>query len=212
MNEVSLLTDQDKETKDDLNKVTLMTVHAAKGLEFSYVFVIGLEENLFPSMMSGESKETLEEERRLFYVAITRARKRLFLSFATNRFRWGQYIDCEESRFINEIDDKFLEKKEFFSSKNINPYKIYAKTKNQNLNKKSNKNLQKLSRIKSAKAVSDEINKIRTGSIVKHKNFGEGKVLAISGKEVNKKATVFFNGFGQKQLLLKFAKLEIKKI
>jgi len=212
LNEVSLLTDQDKETKDDLNKVTLMTVHAAKGLEFSYVFVIGLEENLFPSMMSGESKETLEEERRLFYVAITRARKRLFLSFATNRFRWGQYIDCEESRFINEIDDKFLEKKEFFSSKNINPYKIYAKTKNQNLNKKSNKNLQKLSRIKSAKALSDEINKIRTGSIVKHKNFGEGKVLAISGKEVNKKATVFFNGFGQKQLLLKFAKLEIKKI
>ena len=89
MSEVSLLTDQDKETKDDLNKITLMTVHAAKGLEFSYVFVIGLEENLFPSMMSGESKETLEEERRLFYVAITRARKRLFLSFATNRFRWG---------------------------------------------------------------------------------------------------------------------------
>ena len=212
MSEVSLLTDQDKETKDDINKVTLMTVHAAKGLEFSYVFVIGLEENLFPSMMSGESKESLEEERRLFYVAITRARKRLFLSFATNRFRWGQYIDCEESRFINEIDDKFLEKKEVFSTKNNNPYKIYAKTKNQDLNKKSNNKLRQLSKIESIKLGNDETHKIQAGSIVKHKNFGEGKVLTISGEGVSKKATIFFNGFGQKQLLLKFAKLEIKKI
>ena len=212
MSEVSLLTDQDKETKDDINKVTLMTVHAAKGLEFSYVFVIGLEENLFPSMMSGESKESLEEERRLFYVAITRARKRLFLSFATNRFRWGQYIDCEESRFINEIDDKLLEKKEVFSTKNNNPYKIYAKTKNQDLNKKSNNKLRQLSKIESIKLGNDETHKIQAGSIVKHKNFGEGKVLTISGEGVSKKATIFFNGFGQKQLLLKFAKLEIKKI
>ena len=86
MQDVALLTDQDRESQNDFDKVTLMTVHAAKGLEFPYVFLVGLEENLFPSMMSGESQENLEEERRLFYVAITRAKKRLFLTFDTTRF------------------------------------------------------------------------------------------------------------------------------
>ncbi|MDG2449569.1 MAG: 3'-5' exonuclease, partial [Saprospiraceae bacterium] len=112
MQDVALLTDQDRETKDDFNKVSLMTVHAAKGLEFPYVFVVGLEENLFPSMMSGEIEENLEEERRLFYVAITRAKKRLFLSFATTRFKWGQFIDSQPSRFINELEENCIEKQE----------------------------------------------------------------------------------------------------
>jgi len=209
MSEVALLTDQDQEKKDDINKITLMTVHAAKGLEFPYVFLVGLEENLFPSMMSGESKEALEEERRLFYVAITRAEKRLFLSFTTNRFRWGQFIDCEPSRFISEIDEKFIEKKEIYTSKR-DTYKIYAKTKR---NKKENltQNLKKLTKISQEKntAITD---KIRPGSKVRHKKFGEGKVLNISDEGANKKAIVFFTGFGQKQLLLKFAKLEIKEI
>ena len=98
MQDVALLTNQDNEKTEDFNKVTLMTVHAAKGLEFPYVFVVGLEQNLFPSMMAGDSQENLEEERRLFYVAITRAEKRLFLSHTTNRFKWGQYVDCEPSR------------------------------------------------------------------------------------------------------------------
>ena len=113
------------------NAVRIMTIHKAKGLEFPYVFVVGLEENLFPSMMSGESQENLEEERRLFYVAITRAKKRLFLSFASTRFKWGQFIDCKPSRFISELDDSFLEKHELTPKKknDFGPNKIYAKTK-----------------------------------------------------------------------------------
>ncbi len=106
MQDVALLTNQDNEKAEDFNKVTLMTVHAAKGLEFPYVFIVGLEQNLFPSMMAGDSQENLEEERRLFYVAITRAKKRLFLSHTSNRFKWGQYINCEPSRFLYEINEE----------------------------------------------------------------------------------------------------------
>ena len=218
MEDVALLTDQDKETEEDFNKVTLMTVHAAKGLEFPYVFVVGLEENLFPSMMSGESQENLEEERRLFYVAITRAEKRLFLSFASSRFKWGQYTDCEPSRFISELDESFLEKHEI-TPKNKNdfsPHKIYAKTK---FKKKEYsaatkkfippKNLTNINRAKDVSINESDLSKIQTGMKVKHARFGEGKVLTISGDGADKKAGVFFSGIGLKQLLLKFAKLEI---
>ena len=220
MQDVALLTDQDKESKDDSNKVTLMTVHSAKGLEFPYVFVVGLEEQLFPSMMSGESQESLEEERRLFYVAITRAEKRLFLSFATSRFKWGQFIDCEPSRFISEINDVFLEKHELelINKKNFSPHKIYAKTK---YTKKAispstkkfitPKNLTNINRVKNIRINSSDLSKIQIGMHVKHASFGDGKVISLSGEGSNRKAIVFFNGIGQKQLLLKFAKLEIKK-
>ena len=220
MQDVALLTDQDKETEDDFNKVTLMTVHAAKGLEFPYVFVVGLEEQLFPSMMSGESQENLEEERRLFYVAITRAEKRLFLSFATSRFKWGQFIDCEASRFISELDDSFLEKHELElkKKKEFSPHKIYAKTK---YSKKpisaptkkfiAPKNLTNINRIKNISINGSDLSEIQTGMQVKHASFGKGKVLSIFGEGSNKKAMVFFTGIGQKQLLLKFAKLEIIK-
>ena len=220
MEDVALLTDQDKETEEDFNKVTLMTVHAAKGLEFPYVFVVGLEENLFPSMMSGESQENLEEERRLFYVAITRAEKRLFLSFASSRFKWGQYTDCVPSRFISELDDSFLEKHELAPKKrqDSSPHKIYAKTK---FNKKEYsaptkkfippKNLTNLNRAKNISINASDLSKIQTGMKVKHARFGEGKVLTISGYGADKKAGVFFNGIGLKQLLLKFAKLELIK-
>ena len=218
MEDVALLTDQDKETEDDFNKVTLMTVHAAKGLEFPYVFVIGLEENLFPSMMSGESQENLEEERRLFYVAMTRAKERLFLSFASTRFKWGQLTDCQPSRFISELDDKYLEKHEHTpkKKKEYNPYKIYAKTKYKKkeyspTTKKfvSPKNLTNINRAKNISINESDLSKIQNGMQVKHSRFGEGKVLSISGEGSNKKATVFFTGIGQKELLLKFAKLEI---
>ena len=218
MEDVALLTDQDKETDDDFNKVTLMTVHAAKGLEFPYVFVVGLEENLFPSMMSGESQENLEEERRLFYVAITRAKKRLFLSFASTRFKWGQFTDCKPSRFISELDDSYLEKHEHTpkKKKEYNPYKIYAKTKYKKKEyspptKKfvSPKNLTNINRAKNISINESDLSKIQNGMQVKHSRFGEGKVLSISGEGSNKKATVFFTGIGQKELLLKFAKLEI---
>ena len=214
MQDVALLTDQDKETKEDFNKVTLMTVHAAKGLEFSYVFVVGLEENIFPSLMSGESLENLEEERRLFYVAITRAKKRLFLSFATTRFKWGQFIESKPSRFINELDDYYVKKQEIsLKDKNYSPHKIYAKTK-KNLVDNTRKitipnNLTNVKKASKININESDLIKITTGAQVIHSRFGMGKVINISGEGNNKKATVFFNGIGQKTLLLKFAKLEI---
>ena len=215
MKDVALLTDQDLENEDDFNKVTLMTVHAAKGLEFPYVFVVGLEENLFPSMMSGQSQEDLEEERRLFYVAITRAEKRLFLSFARSRFKWGQYNESDPSRFINEIDEKYIEKHEAPSiNKDFRPHKIFAKIKKEKANTSVNKiyqgrKLTNINRSKNINITESDLSKISNGMTVKHSRFGEGKVISISGEGSNKKATVFFNGIGQKQLLLKFAKLEI---
>ena len=217
MQDVALLTDQDKETEDDLNKITLMTVHAAKGLEFPYVFVVGMEENLFPSMMSGENQENLEEERRLSYVAITRAEKRLFLSFATTRFKWGQFTDSQPSRFISELDANCFEKQEIsLNKKDYNPNKIYAKTKykRKEYSAPTQKfippnNLTNINRAKNININHSDLSKITNGMLVKHGRFGEGKVINISGEGSNKKATVFFNGIGQKQLLLKFAKLEI---
>ncbi len=217
MQDVALLTDQDEETKYDTNKVTLMTVHAAKGLEFPYVFVVGLEENLFPSMMSGENQESLEEERRLFYVAITRAKIRLFLSYAKTRFKWGQFTESKMSRFLNELDEEYIEKQEIFlEKKDYKPYKIYPKVKlvktksySNNLKSIPSKKLTKVNTVENTEIGRNTLNKIRNGMEVKHNKFGKGKVLNISGEGSNKKATVFFNGIGQKNLLLKFARLEI---
>ena len=213
MTDVALLTNQDNEKEEDLNKVTLMTVHAAKGLEFPYVFIVGLEQNLFPSMMSGDSQENLEEERRLFYVAITRAEKRLFLSFATNRFKWGQFIDCEPSRFLSELDSKYLEKTEIHAKKKEKFFKqkkqgIKNRFEKKNLKPNIPSNLKKVNTSLTGVNSSD-INKIQNGMNVLHSKFGNGKIIEISGEDANKKATIFFEKFGQKQLLLKFAKLEI---
>ena len=214
MQDVALLTNQDKEKKDDLNKVTLMTIHAAKGLEFPYVFIIGLEEDLFPSIMSRESQETLEEERRLFYVAITRAKQRLFLSFAATRFRWGQLIDSKASRFIGELETEYIEKHQMgITKKQPYQYQIHNKIKTKkekNLN--NHIKINKLKKITSTKDIHinpSNLSEIKNGMQVKHHKFGQGKVLTISGEGNNKKALVFFNEIGKKQLLLKFAKLEI---
>jgi DNA helicase-2/ATP-dependent DNA helicase PcrA len=214
MQDIALLTDADNEKEDDYNKVTLMTIHAAKGLEFPYVFVVGLEENLFPSLMALDSRDGLEEERRLFYVAITRAEKRLFLSYALCRFKWGQYTDCNPSRFLEELDSKFIKQNEIklIQKQKIKPsYKIFAKTKKI---KKSAfsvpKNLKRINSRDSSVNPSD-LGNIQAGIKVKHGRFGKGKILKIEGKDANKKATVFFEGIGQKMLLLKFAKLEIIK-
>lgn len=217
MQDVALLTDQDKEQEYNTNKVTLMTVHAAKGLEFPYVFVVGLEENLFPSMMSGENQESLEEERRLFYVAITRAKKRLFLSFATTRFKWGQFTESKASRFINELDEKYIKKQEIsLLENNYKPHKIYPKVKYKRKESYANnhksiysKKFTKISTSKNTDINISSLNKIKNGIQVIHNKFGIGKVLNVSGEGSNKKATIFFNGIGQKKLLLKFAKLEI---
>ena len=214
MQDVALLTDQDTEKDNDFNKVTMMTVHAAKGLEFPYVFVVGLEENMFPNIMSSESQEALEEERRLFYVAITRAEKRLFLSYASTRFKWGQFIDSEKSRFIDELDEKCLEKHEHFPSSEpkkskkflINKYQLNTNKFDLDLNKRRLKKVNYF-----AKNDCSDIEKIKNGMNVKHSSFGIGKIINISGEGANKKATVFFSGVGQKNMLLKFAKLEIVK-
>jgi len=216
---VSLLTDADKDDGDP-NKVSLMTIHAAKGLEFPYVFVVGLEENLFPSIMSLNSRSDLEEERRLFYVAITRAEKQATLSYAENRYKWGNFTTCEPSRFIEEISEKFIEY----------PRKVIHKTGNQlrfkiddpgSSVKKSPKfsqgNLKKIadSRVGEKGSEGDSrfsaspSNEIQSGMQVEHQRFGKGKVLNIEGAGASRKATVFFPVVGQKQLLLNYAKLKI---
>ena len=213
MKDVALLTDSDKETKDDYNKITLMTIHASKGLEFPYVFVVGMEEGLFPSMMSGNSQSELEEERRLFYVAITRAEKRLFLSHSNIRFKWGQYIDSEPSRFLSELDQRYIVKKNFAETQKVEqrPYKIFAKTKTNFKKSSIPKKFVKVNSSDHSRIKQSDISELQNGQLVKHSKFGTGKVINIEGEGGNKKAIVFFNGIGQKQLLLKFARLEIIK-
>ncbi len=208
VNEVALITDQDNDNTNIRNSVTLMTVHAAKGLEFQNVFIVGLEENLFPSMLSLQNIEDIEEERRLFYVAITRAEKRLFISFTSNRFKWGQFINCEPSRFIYEIDEKYTEKKEA-KNKELFQKNIYLKTKNSD-NKQINKiKLKRLPRFLSSKEENNNLIKFKVGSKVKHIKFGEGEIISLEEDGVNKKAIISFKMFGVKKLLLRFAKLQL---
>ena len=224
MQDVALLTEQDKEEKNDKNRVTLMTIHAAKGLEFPYVFLVGLEENLFPSQLAIHSRQELEEERRLFYVGLTRAEKRIQLSYATSRWRWGQLIDCEPSRFLEEIDDSLLDwqfvfRKKINAKPRPNNYKINTnystrqKTTNQNSTPNfTPKNLTKINKSSSLNqsSVTDN-NLLQEGMLVEHDRFGIGKILKIENKNGTKKAIVLFNESGEKQLLLKFAKLKIIK-
>ena len=213
MKDVALLTDSDNEKKEDYNKLVLMTIHASKGLEFPYVFVVGMEEGLFPSMMSGNSQSELEEERRLFYVAITRAKKRLFLSNANIRFKWGQYIDSEESRFLSELDSQFVTRKNFAKSQKTanNQHEIFAKKRIENDKQSIPKKFISTNSIKDHNINIDDLSNLQNGQVVKHSKFGTGKIINIEGEGGNKKATIFFNGLGKKQLLLKFARLEIVK-
>ena len=212
--DVALLTDADADD-DSEPKVSLMTIHAAKGLEFPVVFLVGLEENLFPSQLSLNSRADLEEERRLFYVAITRAEKTLVLSYAQTRFRWGNLIQCEPSRFVDEIDAQFLEfpskitepkRKAFsFDQERIN-FSSTGKSTSQNPNLKP---VRKLKTSPPSNFESDDASLIATGMEVMHEKFGKGKVIATEGESPNKKATVFFPRVGHKQLLLRFAKVKI---
>jgi DNA helicase II / ATP-dependent DNA helicase PcrA len=217
--DVALLTDADQEDKESNDKVSLMTVHSAKGLEFKYVYIVGMEENLFPSQLSLNSRTELEEERRLFYVALTRAEKKAFLSYATTRYRWGNLISCEPSRFIEEVPEEFLdlpkEKAEASFDDEISSYnspkKFYAKStapKQETPTFKAPKNLKKIDTVSSSSTATQAIN-ISVGNNVMHEKFGKGKVLSVEGATPNQKATIFFPEHGQKQLLLKFAKLEV---
>lgn len=228
---VVLLTDLDTDKKDDRNKVTIMTAHSAKGLEFKQVFITGLEEDLFPSRLSSSTREELEEERRLFYVAITRAMKRVILSYAESRYKWGVLLRCTPSRFLNEIDADFIEqsrlmsndfhqRSNFPSSRKIHFYlgndqdkKIKTKI-SRDLTSRGKKQVRNEPDLQASKDHSfefDDPSAIQVGMEVEHPRFGKGKVLSMDGEFPNKKATVFFQSAGQKQLLLKFAKLRILK-
>jgi len=215
MNEVALLSDQDSSDDDEKEKVTLMTIHAAKGLEFPYVFVTGLEENLFPSQLSINSRADLEEERRLFYVAITRAEKRAHISYALTRFKWGNLIYCEPSRFIEDIEEEFLDypyletQTKKFQDFTLKPKQTLTFPSKTNKPYSPPRNLKKLSNTSPQAFEGSPAEEIITGVEVEHQRFGKGKVLQVEGQIPNKKATVFFQGIGQKQLLLKFAKLKV---
>jgi len=216
LQEISLLTDADQDDPDDNNKVSLMTIHAAKGLEFPYVFVVGMEENLFPSIMSLNSRADLEEERRLFYVAITRAEVAATLSYAENRYRWGNHTTCEPSRFIEEIDEQYIDiprkvfnhPSDFSTLSNDDSHTISKPTFNKNRLKKISDSRKKEAN-NSTSFESSPSDKIKAGVQVEHQRFGKGKVLNVEGKGASRKATVFFPAVGQKQLLLKFAKLKV---
>ncbi len=219
MEDVALLTDADNETEDDYNKVSLMTIHSAKGLEFPYVFIVGMEENLFPSQLSVNSRTELEEERRLFYVALTRAEKAAFLSYAQTRFKFGNITYAEPSRFISEIPLDYLEMPE------ARPPRNFAGTRlNQDqVNRVSQRSpippgkklvsLQKASSTPASNTSTPTVNKgsgdVKEGQTVEHLRFGRGKVVKVEGIGPSKKAVISFDKHGEKQILLKFAKLKI---
>lgn len=229
LEDVALATDMDKDTGDD-DRVALMTIHLAKGLEFPYVYIVGMEEELFPSAMSMNTRSDLEEERRLFYVALTRAEKQAYLTYTQSRYRWGKLVDAEPSRFIQEIDEKFLDqmvpqddhkykplidndifgevdKSKFRQKKPVNgtPPPSHKPTEEQ---------LRKLRKMKPpsspepAGAVKETI-KLEAGNQVEHLRFGKGNVLKIEGVGQDKKAEIDFENGGIKKLLLKFAKLKV---
>ncbi|MEI6851793.1 MAG: UvrD-helicase domain-containing protein [Bacteroidota bacterium] len=212
MQDIALLTDADTEDKNQTDRVSLMTIHQAKGLEYPYVFVAGLEENLFPSMQSLHSREDLEEERRLFYVAITRAMKRLTLSYAENRYKYGEMIYSEKSRFIDEIDPQYLDVARKTPQQHVeNSWQ--KKTVAPPLQKKP-LGLKKINPSMAPPAVpsdftASDTEDIRVGMTVEHQRFGRGKVMTLEGAGPNKKSTVLFDGIGAKQLLLQYAKLRI---
>jgi DNA helicase-2/ATP-dependent DNA helicase PcrA len=213
---VSLMTDQDTDKPEDRNKVSLMTIHSAKGLEFSYVFIAGLEEDLFPSQFSSGTAKEIEEERRLFYVAITRAMKRVLITFAKTRYRWGNLIDCRPSRFLREIDPKYLRTNTTSRQSQIREEEeeddspVLIRPPLRRTIPVRNPALPPLSKDETVEP--DDPDKIQSGMNVKHARFGQGKVLQIEGDGNSRKATVFFKDHGQKQLLLKFARLQILKV
>ena len=201
LQDISLYSETDKSFSSD--RVSLMTIHMAKGLEFNVVYVVGIEENLFPSILSLNSSEDLEEERRLFYVAMTRAKDKLILSHCDFRFKWGNIIECEPSRFIEEVDLAYIEKNNFKEEfkptidNNISRIRKLRKRGFVNVNKVNNKN--------------SPIINIVVNDVVEHQRFGLGLVEKIEGDIQNKKATINFKIGGRKTILLKFAKLKIKK-
>lgn len=236
LSEVSLLSDQDTDKEADKEKVTMMTIHASKGLEFKNVFIVGLEEDLFPSSMAKNEMRGLEEERRLFYVAITRAEDFCMLTYAKSRFRNGQINACNPSRFLKDIDASYLNMSGSLLFGNTPPeYSAndeyedkVSKTDDHYTNKlqfsssssflplesakpqlpKSNFVNAKIAKPKLSAGGNDSVN---IGDIIRHERFGIGKVTNVSGDIDSRKATVEFENSGTKQLLLKFARFQIIK-
>ncbi|MBC8110967.1 MAG: ATP-binding domain-containing protein, partial [Verrucomicrobia bacterium] len=201
---VALLTNADDDDKKDNDKVTLMTVHSAKGLEFKNVFVVGMEEDLFPSQMMLGSRESLEEERRLFYVAITRAEHKLTLSYAETRYQFGRLKQCEPSRFLKEIDENFLK----VSSKSL-AKEEFSTGFVKNLTKQKTFSANAIVHTPSADFKASDTSTLLTGMKVEHPKFGFGLVTAVDLKSADKKAVINFEKAGEKTLLLSFAKLRI---
>jgi DNA helicase-2/ATP-dependent DNA helicase PcrA len=231
LEDVALATDLDKDTGDD-DRVALMTIHLAKGLEFPYVYIVGMEEDLFPSGMSMNTRSELEEERRLFYVALTRAEKQAYLTYTQNRYRWGKLIDAEPSRFLEEIDEKYVENLTPIDSaqyryKPLIDNDIFGEIDKSKLRQikpkkgtpplvgKPNENqLRKLRKLKPEIAspvgntnIIDP--NLAAGALVNHTRFGRGKVIKIEGVGNDKKAEILFDKGDVKKLLLRFAKLEV---
>ena len=239
LSEVSLLTDQDSDKDGDDEKITLMTVHSAKGLEFKNVFVVGMEENLFPSSMVGDSPRALEEERRLFYVAITRAEEHCFLSYAKTRFRYGKMEFGSPSRFLKDIDVRFLrlpqdagmfrrveEEAAVFRRENARgfapdkedaPYggkeRVSVRPKQQIIAPTVPRNLKRVAPSANTASTSPSAgasaNCVQQGQLIEHERFGLGEVLKVEGEGDNAKATIRFKNAGDKQLLLRFARFKV---
>jgi DNA helicase-2/ATP-dependent DNA helicase PcrA len=234
MQDIALLTNDDKAEDKNKDTVSLMTIHSSKGLEFKNVFVVGLEENLFPSQMSLNSRTDLEEERRLFYVAVTRAEKKLTLTYATSRYRWGTLTNCEPSRFIDEINARYLEievakpakstlSDDSFSSERKSwtqqrdtfskpkPASSAGTSGTSTAPRPKTTSMLPKAHIPTPGFAPDAANLFQNGMEVEHEKFGFGKIVSLEGTLPDVKATVFFQGLGNKQLLLKFAKLRIVK-
>lgn len=230
LEDVALATDFDADKKDESPRVSLMSIHQSKGLEYPYVYIVGLEENLFPSGMSMNTRSELEEERRLFYVALTRAEKGAYLTYAQTRYRWGKLTDAEPSRFLEEIDERFLEyltpsspqpsTNRFVDSslfdtapKTIRFQKPIQRQRMEFKAKKESAIIppSKLKKIPTANEGASNLfdDSIRVGSLVEHNRFGAGEVLNLEGSGPNKKAEIKFGTVGVKKLLLQFAKLKV---
>ncbi len=231
LEDVALATDLDNDTGDD-DRVALMTIHLAKGLEFPYVFVVGMEEDLFPSAMSLNTRSELEEERRLFYVALTRAEHQAYLTYAQSRYRWGKLTDAEPSRFIEEIDDQYLEyinpmdrggytykptiDLDIFGDIDKSKLRLSKPVagippKNYREEPASSANIRKLKPVSGTAPAAGNLfdNKLVVGNIVMHERFGKGEIINIEGVGADRKAEIKFEVGGIKKLLLRFAKLDV---
>ncbi|RQO30252.1 ATP-dependent DNA helicase [Taibaiella sp. KBW10] len=224
---ITLLTDADKDNEEDQDVVKLMTIHAAKGLEFSCTFAVGLEENLFPSAMSMYSREDLEEERRLFYVVVTRAKDRLWITFANSRYRFGQLVQNDPSRFIEEVPQEYIDKSYAgmagargtvssaqtggnFSTRNPIAAKTPAQHDRSNIVQAKKPAASNYTHTPSADFVASEAGSMQVGFKVEHQKFGFGVIRGLDGNPNNRMATIDFeNGVGVKKIMLQYAKLKI---